>query len=218
MSFLFPTKQQDTLVEQAKKNVGIIDARATTLSYSGRFTAYNGNIRATRTVIEVRMAKEWKNKDTDVQLGLVEHLLAKLFRKKIKTSRMALYQDFLLYIGRESEKTVEDARLMASFQRVNKNYFAGEMELPSIKWGQESFSKLGHYHYGSDTVVLSTVLLQDERFLDYVMYHELLHKKHGLTKGGRAHTKAFRADEAKFAEASEAELHRFLRSQRRKLF
>jgi hypothetical protein len=54
--------------------------------------------------------------------------------------------------------------------------------------------------------------------LDYVMYHELLHKKHGLTKGGRAHTKAFRADEAKFEEASEQQLHAFLRAKKRQLF
>ena len=206
------------LVEQAKEHLGIKDSRETVLEYSGRFTAYNGNVRADRYTVTVNLSKEWKGRDDDVQLGIIEFLLAKLFRKKIKTPRMQLYKDFLLYVGRESTKEVEDARLMASFERVNKKYFAGDMELPSIQWGQESYRKLGHYHYGSDTVVLSTILLQDQRMLDYVLYHELLHKKHGITKGGRAHTKAFRLDEAKFAEATEAELHAFLRSQKRKLF
>jgi hypothetical protein len=206
------------LVEQAKKHVGISDSRDTSLVYSGRFTAYNGNIRATRYTVEVSLSKEWKGRDDDVQLGIIEYLLAKLFKRKIKTERMQLYQDFILYVGRESTKEVEDARLMSAFERVNKKYFKGEMEMPSIKWGTESFRKLGHYHYGSDSVVLSTVLLEDQRMLDYVLYHELLHKKHGITKGGRAHTKAFRADERLFEEASERELHDFVRRMKRKLF
>lgn len=215
MEFLIA--KQHPLVEKAKTNVGITDGRETILTYSGRFTAYNGNVQATRWAVHVKLSKDWRDKDEDVQLGIIEHLLARLFRRKVKTPRMALYQDFVLYIGRESPKDVEDAKLMASFQRVNKKYFDGQMELPSIKWGRDSTSKLGHYHYASDTVLLSTVL-HEERFLDYVMYHELLHKKHGLTKGGRAHTKAFRLDEAKYEEASEDELRAFLRRQKKKLF
>ncbi len=207
------------LGERAKANVGISDPRETVLEYSGRFTAYNGNIRADRYAVTVRLAKEWRGRDEDIQQGLVEHLLAKLFRKKVKTPRMALCQDFLLYVHREqTEKTVEDEALKASFDRVNEKYFAGTMELPNLTWGQESFRKLGHYHYGSDTVLLSTILLEDRRMLDFVMYHELLHKKHGITPGGRAHTKAFRLDEAKFAEATNDELERFVRKQKRRWF
>lgn len=206
------------LIERAKEELGIRDGRETHLEYSGRFTPYNGNVRMSRYELTVRLAKEWRTKDDDVQLGIIEHLLAKLFRVKGKTSRMQLYQDFLLYIGRESEKEVEDARLMASFERVNKKYFNGVMELPSIKWGRGSFARLGFYHYASDSVTLSPVLLEDQRMLDYVMYHELLHKKHGLTKGGHAHTKAFKADEAKYEEATEAELTAYVRRMKRNLF
>jgi predicted SprT family Zn-dependent metalloprotease len=213
------TAKQHPLVEKAKLELGITDSRDSSLAYSGRFTPYNGNVRLTRWELQVRLAKEWRDKDEDVQLGIIEHLLAKLFRRKVKTHRMALYQDFILYIGRETEKVVEDDVLLESFKRVNSKYFDGRMEVPSVKWGRDSFRKLGHYHYASDTVMLSTVLEHsDTRFLDYVMYHELLHKKHGLTKGGRAHTKAFKADEALYEEASEAELTSFLRRQKRKLF
>jgi predicted metal-dependent hydrolase len=44
--------------------------------------------------------------------------------------------------------------------------------------------------------------------VDFVMYHELLHKKHGsLIVNGRrlAHSPAFRADERQFAGYEEAE-------------
>jgi len=206
------------LVDQAKKNLEIVDERDTYLSYSGRFTPYNANVRADRYELEVRLSKEWKRADDDIVVGLIEHLLSKLFRKRMKTARMQLYKDYLLYIGRTIEKDVEDAKLMAAFQRVNKKYFGGEMELASIKWGRGSFYRLGYYHYGSDTITLSPVLAADERFLDYVLYHELLHKKHGLTRGGHAHTRAFKQDEAKYSEASERELSAFLAKQKRKLF
>ncbi len=206
------------LMERAKENLGIRDARETYLEYSGRFTKYNGNARATRLAVEIRLSKDWRDRDEDVQLGIIEHLLAKIFRKKIKTPRMQLYQDFLLYVGREAEPEVEDARLMASFERVNKKYFGGSMELPSIRWGRQSFARIGYYHYASDTVTLSTVLLDNQHMLDFVLYHELLHKKHGLTKGGIAHTKAFKRDEALFEEATEAELHSYVRKAKRSLF
>ncbi len=206
-------------IEEAKQTLGISDGRATAIEYSGRFSAYNGNVRADRATVTVRLAKEWRGRDRDAQQGLIEFLLAKLFRKKIRTPRMQLYRDFLLYVGREEKtKLVEDTQLQASFDRINAKYFGGQMELANLTWGRESFRKLGHYHYGSDTVLLSTVLLEEQRMLDFVMYHELLHKKHGITPGGRAHTKAFREDEAKYEEATEQELTRFVHRQKRSWF
>jgi predicted metal-dependent hydrolase len=199
------------LIESAKDNLGIRDERPTRVVYSRRFSAYNGNIRATRAEVVVGLSRDWHGRDPDVVQGLVEHLLSKLFKKKAKTPRMALYQDFLLYVHREQrEKTVEDAALKASYDRVNAKYFKGSFEMPNITWGRDSTRKLGHYHYGSDTVMLSTVLKDEPRFLDFVMYHELLHKKHGLTRGGRAHTKAFKDEEALYKEATEAELSKFI--------
>jgi hypothetical protein len=44
--------------------------------------------------------------------------------------------------------------------------------------------------------------------LDFVMYHELLHKKHGsMTVNGRrlSHSQAFRAEERRYAQYHEAE-------------
>ena len=49
-----------------------------------------------------------------------------------------------------------------------------------------------------------------EQLVDFVMYHELLHKKHGsLLVSGRwlAHMPAFRADEQLFADYSDARSH-----------
>ena len=72
-------------------------------------------------------------------------------------------------------------------------------------------SKFGHYQPSRDTVMLS-VSLDDAKIpayvVDFVMYHELLHKKHSamIVNGRRlSHSPAFREDERRFAEYIQAE-------------
>ncbi len=101
--------------------------------------------------------------------------------------------------------------LDGSFDRVNSIYFAGGVDRPLLHWNSVVTSrKFGHYEFARDTVMLS-ISLDDEsvtpHLIDYVMYHELLHKKHGVTlKNGRrmVHTFAFRRDEERFAGFEEA--------------
>ena len=55
--------------------------------------------------------------------------------------------------------------------------------------------------YATDTVTLSKALAHDLELVDYVMYHELLHKKHKFTsKNGKSrhHTKEFRIAEKRY--------------------
>ncbi|MBR9692917.1 M48 family metallopeptidase [Candidatus Woesearchaeota archaeon] len=70
-------------------------------------------------------------------------------------------------------------------------------------------TKLGHYEYATDTISISTALKEAPELLDYVLYHEMLHKKHKFTesKGGntRSHTKAFRDEEKKYRLADGGE-------------
>jgi predicted metallopeptidase len=99
------------------------------------------------------------------------------------------------------------------------------MDKPNLVYASESFSKLGSYEYGSDTIYISTIFKnlppEDIKYLDYVMYHELLHKKHTFkVKNGRhqSHTTAFRKDEELFSKEHnkdmEDELGKFLRRKR----
>lgn len=104
--------------------------------------------------------------------------------------------------------------LRESFARVNEHYFEGQMEAPRLAWGHgRATRKFGHYDFARDLLVLSAGLDRPgvpTRVVDFVMYHELLHKKHGLTlsETGRlmGHTPAFRADEQLFEGWEEAEL------------
>src|SRR6266508_1000212 len=98
------------------------------------------------------------------------------------------------------------------FARVNAAYFGGIMPKPTLTWNRTlTARKFGHYQPGRDTVMISITLDDPEVpafALDFVMYHELLHKKHGsMTVNGRrlSHSQAFRAEERQFAQYHEAD-------------
>ncbi len=102
--------------------------------------------------------------------------------------------------------------LGASFKRINEKYFSGSMPRPRLTWSQ-SFTgrKFGHYDFIRDMVMISCSLDRNEvpqYVLDFVVYHELLHKKLGVDwRNGRAkaHTREFRIQERMFERYCEAE-------------
>jgi hypothetical protein len=102
--------------------------------------------------------------------------------------------------------------LAQSFDRVNATYFAGQMPRPRLTWNRSiTAGKFGHYHYATDTVMISRALDRPQVptfVVDHVMHHELLHKKHGLSWSngrGHAHTAGFRQDEREFVHYAEAD-------------
>jgi hypothetical protein len=104
--------------------------------------------------------------------------------------------------------------LAASFERVNREHYGGTMERPVLTWSRSATVRtLGLYMSARDRVVISQSLDDasvPEFVLDYVMYHELLHKKLGIVRsGGRnhAHTPEFRALERAFPLYAEAQTH-----------
>ena len=101
-------------------------------------------------------------------------------------------------------------------RRVNAAYFGVALARPRLVWNRAlTGRKFGHYRRSTDTVMLSVSLDAADVpawVVDFVMYHELLHKKHGiaLVNGRRfEHTAAFRAEERRFAECDQAD--RFLK-------
>jgi len=101
--------------------------------------------------------------------------------------------------------------LGAVFDRVNAAYFAGALSSPRLTWNKTlTHRKFGHYQFNTDTVMLS-LSLDDASVptyvVDFVMYHELLHKSLGvkLVNGRRhAHTTDFRNAERRFAQYDKA--------------
>jgi len=99
-----------------------------------------------------------------------------------------------------------------SFRRVNRDYFDGALPAPHLAWSRRVRRlEFGRFDAPSDTVWLNPVLddAQLPSFvIDFVVYHELLHKALGVrVLAGRrqVHTPAFRKAERRFARYAEAE-------------
>jgi len=126
---------------------------------------------------------------------------------KKDTFNTDLYNSFMKKIHIAAPKTNIDLYLEKSFDRINEKYFLGLLEKPNLVW-HNSIRRLGSYEYGSDTISISKVLESDQNVMEYVIYHEMLHKKLKFNnKNGRCshHSKKFKALEAEFENSRELE-------------
>ncbi|MBN2111548.1 M48 family metallopeptidase [Candidatus Woesearchaeota archaeon] len=175
------------------------------IKYSGKFKGYNANVKMAGGKIMFSLSRNWKQISKDIKIGLLQELLARLFNEKITTPNIDLYHIFLKKVHIAVPKTKTEPMLEESFGRVNEKFFAGIIEQPNLKWNNSS-TKLGSYDYGSDTITISSMLKNaDSEMIDYVMYHEILHKKHKFSsKNGRLHyhTREFRSSEKSFPNSA----------------
>ena len=91
------------------------------------------------------------------------------------------------------------------FERVNREYFYGKLEKPQLTWSQKkSYRRLGTYAAQTDTVTISRTFdngSYPDFAVDFIMYHELLHKKNGVKRansGKHNHTRTFKDLEKQF--------------------
>jgi len=171
------------------------------IKYSGKFRGFNANVYYGTNKMEFRLARAWKEVSRDIKIGLLQSLMVKVIGEKKSTVNIDLYNIFLKKVHVAAPRTDEDPELKRSFDRVNSEYFDNIMEAPNLRFGQKSTRKAGSYDYGSDMIIISSVLRGREDLIDYVMYHELLHKKFKYNvKNGRSyhHTREFREAERQF--------------------
>lgn len=210
------------LLEQAHNHLFEPAPYTFLLEYSGKFRGYNANIRQRGTTILARLSKQWQTVSPDIQLGLLQDLLCRLLKKKRHSIHIDLYNNFLRSVPHYAPKTQTHPVLEQSFLRLNDQFFNGMMAQPNLRLGN-GVNLLGTYHYSTDTVTISRILLDNPLLLDYVMYHELLHKKHQFKSTGTRtchHTKAFRDEELLFPYALqlEKELELLVRKHKRGAF
>ena len=173
------------------------------LKYSRKFKPYNANVKLRSDNLIFNLSRDWKKISKEIQIGLVQELMIKILKnKKNKTINIELYNLFMKNVHLAVPKTKTDEILEESFNRVNEAYFNGMLDKPNLQWGNKSTSKLGSYEYGSDAITISSIFRNENpEFLDYVMYHEMLHKKFKFqNKNGRNfhHSSEFKKMEAKF--------------------
>lgn len=191
------------------------------LKYSKKFKPYNANVKRYGNNLVFNLSRNWKTISREIQMGLIQELMVKILHdKNKKTMNMELYNSFLKNVHIAIPKTKTDEILEASFDRVNEAYLNGMIDIPNLEWGNDSTSKLGSYEYGSDTITISSIFRDSQQeLLDYVMYHEMLHKKFKFeNKNGRNlhHSSEFKKMEAKFEnrDSIEKEISRLARKHR----
>ena len=201
------------------------------LKYSRKFRPYNANVKRYGNNLIFNLSKDWKKISKEIQIGLIQELMVKILKEKMengerisgltkKTMNMDLYSKFLKNVHIAIPKTKTDEILEESFNRVNDAYLNGMIDMPNLQWGNNSTSKLGSYEYGSDTITISTIFKNAEKeLLDYIMYHEMLHKKFKFeNKNGRSvhHSTEFKKTESQFenSEFIEKEIAKIARKHR----
>ncbi|MBN2421561.1 M48 family metallopeptidase [Candidatus Woesearchaeota archaeon] len=207
-----------TFLKKAVEQLGIENNYDTYVKYTDQFNEYGSNIRVYPGRIILKLSKSWRPISEEIRIGLAQELLVKIFKLKKNTMNMDLYNGFVKNIHIAVPKEEPEERLLDSFNRVNEKYFAGMIDIPNIVWGDFTLRKLGSYDYRKDTITLSRVLEKREDFIDLVMHHELLHKKHKFnSKNGRSlhHSSKFRKEEHSFEnyDELEEELKKYLRKQ-----
>ena len=183
--------------------------RSVSIKYSGKFKPYNANVKHSPFSLNFHLSREWKYVSREIQIGLIQSLLVKIYKGNPNTGYRDLYDSFVKNLSKYAKKTKTEPELEASFNRVNEKYFSGMLEKSNFEWGNASTAKLGSYEYQTDTIKVSTIFKTSNReLLDYIMYHEMLHKKHKFyTKSGRSyhHTSLFRQSEKQFENHSKIE-------------
>jgi len=172
------------------------------IRYSGKFADYNANVRQYDNHLDFRLSKKWRNISEEIVMGLLQELILKIISKKKKSTYIDLYNTFVKKLHLAIPKTKSHPVLEDSFDRINEKYFYGTIERPNLIWGKHSTTQVGLYDFKRDTITISSILRNAEQeILDYVMYHELLHKKTKFKSGnGRTlyHSKEFKNAERRF--------------------
>jgi hypothetical protein len=172
-------------------------------------------------VVRISAAQGFSGAPAEVLEALIKASLSRRQRKarEIVTAYVSGedYAETALGFELAAELPQPDVRgrchdLAQSFARVNAAYFAGELTPPRLTWSRTITKRLmGYYLAERDTLMLSLTLDRADvpaHIVDFVMYHELLHRVLGvpLIDGRRRpHGRAYREAERKFEGYAEAD-------------
>ena len=195
-----------------------------------RFYPYAGlhhTIRVRAGRVYVRISDLLSNAPPEVIRALAFLLVARLLSRKAPRDHERVYRAYAFSpdLLRKSDlarktrgrKVISTSRgrvydLERIFARLNRLYFDGAIDQPSLTWSQRrARSILGHHDAAHDTITISKTLDAaevPEWFVEYIMFHEMLHIKHSarIINGRRYyHTPAFRAEERSYPRYEQAQ-------------
>jgi hypothetical protein len=191
------------------------------------YAGLNHTIRLRAGRVYVRLSDIFRDAPDNVQRALAYILVAKLLRRRTPQMHERVYRAYAtsahilraadLARRQRGRKVVSTARgvchnLERLFARINRRYFDDALAKPTLTWSQRRTRRiLGHHDPVHDTIVISKTLDAadvPEWFVEYILFHEMLHIKHParLVNGRRMyHTRAFRAEEQRYPLYQEAQ-------------
>ena len=191
-----------------------------------RFTSLNTTIRLREGQILVSLSDLLEGAPEPVVHAIAHILLAKLYKKPIDAAHNLRYKRFAssASVTRQTE-LIRGARgnkrffgpegrfyhLEEIFDSLNIRYFGGLLGRPELTWSVHTAKRsLGHYDAAHNTIVVSRVFDRPSspRYaIEYLLYHEMLHLKHPVTRRGVrrcVHSHAFKVEEKLFPQLKEA--------------
>lgn len=204
--------------------------RPDTSAIEVKFYPYAGlhhTIRVRSGRIYVRLSDLFQSAPPEVIRALALLLVARLLSRKAPRAEERIYRAYAFSpeVLRASDlaRKQRGRKLISSgegqvydlnkiFARLNRRYFEGQIEKPTITWSRRrARSILGHHDSVHETITVSKALDArevPEWFVEYIVFHEMLHIKHRprLINGRRYyHTPGFRADEQRFRHYHQAQ-------------
>ena len=191
-----------------------------------RFTSLNTTIRIREGQIRVSLSDLLEGAPEPVARAIAHILLAKLYKKPIDAAQNLRYKRFAssAAVTRQTE-LIRGARgnkrffgpegryyhLEEVFDALNLRFFGGLLGRPELTWSEQMAKRaLGHYDAAHNMIVVSRVFDRPSspRYaIEYLLYHEMLHLKHPVTRRGLrrcVHSRAFKAEEKLFPQLKEA--------------
>ena len=178
-------------------------------------------IRRRDDAVHVRFSDLLRRAPREVREAAAALLLARLYRRR---APKALIEPYLLYArsdrtrGRITRMRRHRVRRVATlpqgrhfdlrllFERLNQEYFSGELETPHMGWSTRSWRRqFGCYDPGPNQIVLNRRMDHPgvpQFVVEYVLFHEMLHVKHPTRRSGctlLSHSPEFRSEEKRFA-------------------
>ena len=133
------------LAREAYVRLGGAGAYEFSLTYSGKFSDYNANVRRRDTLVLFSLSKKWQGISDEIVIGLLQHLLLRVLRmKKQVTLNLDLYDAFIKSLQKTTVRPVVDSFLRSSFDRLNQRFFSGMLQLPHMRWGRRSSTRPCH--------------------------------------------------------------------------
>lgn len=180
------------------------------------------SIRLRRETAYVRFSDLLRDAPLEVIEAAAAILLARLYRRPVPHEMSDSYREYSQKRAtrnklhsvrktrarrriRESQGKSHD--LLALFHRLNTEYFQGNLPKPRIGWSMRRWrSQLGIFDPALNQIAINVALDRPhvpEYVVAYVLFHEMLHRKHPIKLARcrlEAHSREFRAEEKKFRD------------------